>query len=133
MSNIQLTAKSFISRSDLFGAFASGICLIHCIATPFIFLAQAGMANLGESVPVWWHSIDYIFLVISFIAVYYSALNTTLKWMPVALYSSWALLAMFILNEKLHLFHIDHLFIFVPAIGLVSLHLYNRKYCNCDD
>lgn len=133
MSDIQLTAKKLTNQSDLFGAFASSLCLIHCLATPFIFLAQAGAATCCESAPFWWHSIDYVFLVISFIAVYYSATNTSLKWMPVALYSGWGLLALFILNEKFHLFHLDHLFIFIPAMGLVGLHLYNRRYCNCDD
>lgn len=133
MMNIPLTAKEFTTKSDLMGAFASGLCLIHCLATPFLFLAQAGAASCCESEPWWWHSIDYLFLVISFVAVYYSALNTTLNWMPYALYGGWALLTLFILNEKFHILHLDHLFLFFPALGLVGLHLYNRRYCNCED
>ena len=136
MDSIQITPKKLVTKSDLFGALASGICLIHCLATPFLFIAQANVASHHhhhESAPLWWHSIDFIFLAISFIAIYFSAQNTTLKWIPAALYACWGLLAFFILNEKLHLFHLDHIFIFLPAIGLVGLHLYNRKYCNCDD
>ena len=135
MYNIQLTAIAPTQKSDILGAIASSLCLIHCLATPFLFIAQASAHghHHHEAAPLWWQSVDYIFLAISFVAVYYSASKTNLNWMPVALYSSWALLALFILNEKLHLFHLDHLFIFIPAIGLVSLHLYNRKYCGCDD
>ena len=137
MYDIQLSALATIKRSDILGAIASSLCLIHCLATPFIFIAQAGAVghhhHHGEAAPLWWHSVDFIFLVISFLAVYYSALNTRLKWMPIALYVSWGLLALFILNEKFHLLHLDHIFILVPAISLVGLHLYNRKYCGCDD
>ena len=45
MSSIQLSIKTLTTKSDLWGAFASGLCLIHCLATPFIFLAQAGAAG----------------------------------------------------------------------------------------
>ena len=139
MNSIQLTAKASAKKSDIWGAIASSLCLIHCLATPFIFIAHAHThvhahdAGHGEAVPLWWHFIDYLFIGISFIAVYYSSSNTTLKWMPAALYTSWGLLTLFILNEKFPLFHVDHLFILFPALGLVSLHLYNQKYCNCED
>ncbi|MEM9919501.1 MAG: MerC domain-containing protein [Bacteroidota bacterium] len=120
-------------RSDMFGAFASGLCLIHCLVTPLIFVAQACTTSCCATGPTWWGMIDYLFLGISIIAIYYSAKSTSIKWMPIALYASWLLLAICILNERFGLFHVNQFVNYVPAIGLVGLHLYNRKYCQCDD
>jgi len=41
MSSILAGQLKFTKESDLFGAATSTLCMIHCIATPFIFLAQA--------------------------------------------------------------------------------------------
>ncbi len=30
-----------IPESDIVGAVASGLCALHCIATPFLFIAQS--------------------------------------------------------------------------------------------
>lgn len=133
MNNLQLTSSKINATSDTFGALASGLCLLHCLATPFIFVVQAGTVSCHESGPMWWSIIDYIFLAVSFLAIYYSAKKTSSKWMPVALYTSWVLLAFFILNERFHFLHLSHAFLYLPAISLVGLHLYNRKYCQCVD
>lgn len=120
--------------SDLLGAVASVLCLIHCVATPFLFIAHSavhGHHDHHEHSPVWWSAIDFIFLVISFIAIRHSAKHTTAKWMPMAMYISWGLLAAYILVETFHLFHLSHSLIYIPALSLVVLHLYNRRYCNC--
>ena len=133
MNILQLKGNNKFISSDMLGALASSLCLVHCLITPFIFVAQAYAASSCESSPFWWSTIDYIFLVISIIAVRHSAKETTLGWMPAALYGSWALLALFILNERFHLLHLSHMLIYLPAIALIGLHLYNRKYCRCED
>lgn len=126
-------------RSDMLGAFASGLCLIHCIATPFIFLAHAGVSAHGHehghahASPLWWGFIDIIFLVISFGAVFWSSRNTSKKWMPYFMIASWLGLAVVILNEKLGMVLIPEEAIYLPALSLVGLHLYNRRYCQCAD
>ena len=66
-------------KSDILGTFASSLCLIHCIATPFLFLAQASAATFHSGPPVWWKSLDYVFLAISFLAIFLSTKNTTVK------------------------------------------------------
>jgi len=86
-------------KPDSIGAIASTLCLIHCLATPFVFIAQSCTLTCCNGVPMWWGSIDYIFLIISFFTVYRSNLN-----------------------EKA---------IYIPAIALIMLHLYNKKYCQC--
>lgn len=135
MNAFQLVTNAVNTKSNLFGALASGLCLVHCLATPLLFIAQASTAHHDHHHHEigWWSSLDYIFLVISAVAVYYAAQNSSLKWMPLALYSSWAILAFLILNEKFHLLHLPHEAIYFPTLSLIGLHLYNRNYCNCED
>lgn len=128
-------------RSDLLGAAASGLCLIHCLATPFLFVAQAGLADHHDhhghhghgASPSWWGFIDIAFLLLSLAAVYWSVQKSTKQWMKIALSVSWIFLAFIILNEKFAFFHLAEAWIYVPALSLVGLHLYNRKYCSCEE
>ncbi|WP_353778379.1 MerC family mercury resistance protein [Winogradskyella sp. 3972H.M.0a.05] len=118
-------------RSDSLGAMASGLCLLHCIATPLLFIAQTCSASCSEAAPIWWQWIDYIFLSISFFAVYHSARTTSSEIMKVALWVSWSFLFVVILNEKLQWLPLPGATIYVAALILVALHLYNLKFCQC--
>lgn len=129
--NIVLEGKT--NRSDILGVLASSLCLIHCIATPFIFAAHAGMAGHGHDSPVWWSIIDSVLLIISFFAVLWSARRTQRQWMKYLLFATWGLLTLIIINEKLELFHLLEEAIYIPAISLIGLHLYNQRYCQCTD
>ncbi|WP_299618993.1 MerC domain-containing protein [uncultured Tenacibaculum sp.] len=121
-------------KSDALGALSSGLCLIHCVFTPFLFVIQAhGVCCEGTTAPFWWKSIDYIFLVISFFAIFKSASQTSKEWMKYALFSSWVLLAFIIINEKIALFAIPEAAMYVVSLSLVGLHLYNSKYCQCSN
>ena len=135
MNESQLTVFKFRNSSDNWGAIASALCLAHCVLTPFLFIAHAHTHAEGhhESGPLWWGTIDYIFLVISLFAVHHSAKETSLKWMPLALYASWTLLAMYIVSEKYELLHLGHGWVYLPALSLVFLHLYNRRHCRCEE
>ena len=130
MKNLQLI-NTINDKSDYFGMLASGLCMIHCIATPFIFVVQACSVSCCEASPWWWSMIDYLFLIISFIAIYFSAKATSLTWMPSVLYLSWGLLAILMLHERFPLFDIPHAMIYLPAFSLVFFHIYNSKYCTC--
>ena len=121
------------TKSDFFGVIASSLCMIHCLATPLLFVVQASAASCSEVGPWWWRMMDYLFLIISIAAIYHSAKMTSLQWMPKALYTCWGILALLILNEGLHLLPIPHILIYLPAFSLVFLHLYNRKYCRCEE
>jgi len=118
-------------KSDILGTFASSLCLAHCVATPFLFLAQASAVTCCDGPPTWWKFMDYLFLAISFFAIFWSTKTTTLKWMKPMLWLSWSVLAGIILNEKLELLAIPEAAIYIPAFALVMLHLYNRKHCKC--
>ncbi|MDC6366507.1 MULTISPECIES: MerC domain-containing protein [Flavobacteriaceae] len=120
------------SKSDIIGATASGLCLVHCLATPFLFIAQAGLIAGGEASPPWWGAIDLFFLIISFFAIIWSNKTTSKKWVGYALWACWLLLAFVVLNEKLSLVSLAEEAVYIPALGLVFFHLYNRKYCQCE-
>jgi hypothetical protein len=120
-------------KSDIVGSLASTMCLVHCIATPFLFMAQAGMIESAEAQPKWWGFLDMVFLGISFIAIWWSGKATSKKWMRNALWVSWAVLALVIFNEKVALLPLMEQVIYLPSTALVLLHLYNRKYCNCGE
>jgi uncharacterized membrane protein len=119
-------------KTDLIGAITSTLCLMHCIATPFIFIAQSSAMVCCESAPVWWRLIDYFFLVISFLAVYRSTQTTASYWIKPFLWLSWSVLFIIIMNEKIAWFSFSEQAIYFPALALIALHLYNKKYCQCN-
>ncbi|MCH2200069.1 MAG: MerC domain-containing protein [Flavobacteriales bacterium] len=115
------------------GAAASGLCMIHCMATPFIFIAHSCSAACCETAPAWWRWIDIGFLIISFFAVMYSGKHTTkvaVKWL---LWITWIALAVAVMNENLGWFAASHWFKYSAATGLVAVHIYNLKFCRCQD
>ncbi|WP_172675893.1 MerC domain-containing protein [Croceitalea dokdonensis] len=123
----------FKNQPNIWGSFASGLCLAHCIGTPFLFAAHAGHVQGHHSAPQWWGFIDILFLVISFFSVFLSSRHTSKKWISYLLWLSWASLALIILNEKIGMFHIKEEVIYIPSISLIIFHLYNTKYCQCQD
>ena len=128
MNFLQVTSKS-----DIIGGMASTLCLIHCLATPLVFVAQAEVIGHGEAHPMWWGLLDIVFLVISYFAVWWSRQTTRKIWIRYALWVSWVVLTMIIFNEKLSIFPLPEEAIYIPTISLIALHLYNRRYCHCND
>jgi hypothetical protein len=51
--------------------------------------------------------------------------------MKFALWLTWLCLSVVIINEHVQFFTLFKQAIFIPAIVLISLHLYNLKYCQC--
>ncbi|PQJ78242.1 MerC domain-containing protein [Polaribacter porphyrae] len=124
---------SIKQKSDFFGVAASSLCLIHCIVTPFLFIAQAHVTCCAAEAPDLWKSLDYAFLAISFVAIYWSTKNTAKEWIKFALWISWGLLFFTIFNEKTQWFAIPEYFIYLPSLGLVFFHIYNLKFCKCKE
>ncbi len=116
-------------KSDALGALSSGLCLIHCLCTPFLFVVHSSCC--AASTPFWWKSMDYLFLIISFFAVYKSASQTSKVWMKYAFFISWLFLAFIIANEIFQLIFIAKATIYLASAIMVSLHIYNSKYCQC--
>ncbi len=124
---------NLLGNSDRLGILASCLCLIHCLVTPFLFLAHTGLIVSKGTHHFWWKSLDLIFLVLSFIAVYRTTQTTSNKKLAFAFWLCWSLLFVIVLNEKLHLISLAEEFIYIIAVVLASLHLYHQKYCRCNN
>ena len=125
--------KLIIKYSDYVGASASGLCLIHCIATPILFLSQASLISISYEMLFLWQSLNFLFLAISFIAIYYSVKNSSNSYVKILLFLSWLTLSSLILIELFEILSIAEFYTYIAAISLSSLHIYNLNYCRCED
>ncbi len=128
-----MKAISIIYKPDSIGSIASMLCLIHCVATPFIFITQACTMSCCAGAPIWWQSIDYIFIVISFFAILRSTQTSSNKIIKIALWTTWFLFFLSIINKTIEIFYIHQNFVYGLGIILALLHLYNLKYCQCEN
>lgn len=118
-------------RPDAIGAVTSLLCIVHCVVTPFVFLAQSCTIDTCETSPFWWSSLDYLFLIMSLLSIYHSTQTTSNKLMKPILWSNWSLLFLLITNEKLELFWLPEAITYIAAFILAVVHIYNLKYCQC--
>ena len=121
------------NNADTLGIIASSLCLVHCLATPFLFLAQTGLIISEGAHPLWWKSLDFIFLGLSFIAVYRTTQVTSNQKLKYIFWVCWSLLFGIVLNEKLGVLPLAEGVIYVVGASLVGLHFYNKKYCKCNN
>jgi len=121
--------KLSFQKSDTIGVLSSGLCMIHCLATPFFFVASVCSTTCCDTAPLWWQWLDYFFLVVSFIAVRYSTISTNSKLIKIGLWVSWLGLSIFIFNIKFSWFYAHPNMKFIPAFTLIGFHLYNFKSC----
>lgn len=120
-----------LQKPDNVGVLASTLCMLHCVISPFIFIAQSCSTTCCEVTPLWWRWIDYIFLALSFLAIRRSVQVSTNNYIKVGLWLSWAALLIVIINESIELVHLSEIYKYIAALTLVALHLYNQKKCQC--
>lgn len=127
-----MTFKANLSP-DTLGAVASSLCIVHCLATPLLFVVQSCSLSGGctSAGPFWWQAIDYLFIGITFFAVYQSTRNSTRQWIKYALYANWVILTLLIFNAHFALFPFSEWVKHLTATGLIALHIYNLRYCKC--
>ena len=122
-----------IKNSDYVGSCASLLCMLHCMVSPILFMSQTQTVNISLEIPFLWQSVNYIFLFISMIAVYFSIKNSTKLFVKILLATSWLSLSFLIINEGLEGFHFPEIFTYVSASLLSFFHIYNLKYCTCNE
>lgn len=118
-------------QHDKIGIVSSALCMIHCIGTPFIFFAKACQTTCCSDAPLWWLIIDYIFLVISFIAIYYTTKKKINAWLNKFFWASWITLFFAVIEHSFSLSLVPNYFIYIPAFLIILLHFYSLKYCKC--
>ncbi len=121
--------------ADLLGALASGLCAVHCAATPLLFAAHAS-AHFGQHVageeaalPWYWAVLDWAFLLLAFVAIYYTSKQVAAPWVKWGMWAAWSVIALTILSESLHWHLWGHLPMYAGAFALIGLHLYNHRQC----
>ena len=122
-----------IKYSDKVGVASNILCMLHCFATPFIFLSQTQTAHISHDVPFAWQIINYFFITVSAIAVYYSAKNSTNNIVKFLMVVFWLILSFLIISEGLEILHLPEILTYLSASFLSLLHIYNRNYCTCSD
>jgi len=121
-----------LRKPDTVGAIVSTLCVVHCLLTPLLFVAQSYTATHSHEAPFWWKNLDYLFILISVIAVYESTKKSTNKLIKAGLWMSWIMLFLLILNEKLVWIELDEIITYSVALTLSMLHIYNLNYCQCE-
>lgn len=118
-----------LDYSDWLGAATSGLCAIHCTLTPLFFAAKPVLeSTVGEDGLGVWGMLDYVFLILSLLAVWYSTRHTThahLKWI---LWLAWAVFAIGLLAEPLEL-SFGKWLMYAGSITLVIAHIKNYRHC----
>jgi len=117
--------KRTLLNSDTTGILASGLCMIHCLATPFIFFVKTCSVTCCSDAPVWWKWIDWFFLIVSLCVIFQITKQKGRTWIKYAMWITWVSLLIVIVNEQIGLFFLFDNAIFFPGLALVALHLYN--------
>ena len=129
ISRMNLLSKTY--SSDILGAFASGLCAIHCAITPLFFAARPILESThaghhhGNG---FWSSLDYIFLVLSFFAVWFSARHTSKKALKWILWLAWLVFAVGLFSELFH-FSSGIWLMYTGSFALVIAHIQNYRFC----
>ncbi|RMG63624.1 MAG: MerC domain-containing protein [Bacteroidetes bacterium] len=126
MSRFSLPARF----SDYLGITSALICLLHCLAGPFVLGATMHLHEHqahGES-GLWWldHRWDYFFLLLGLIAVWFSARHTHRRTMKVLLWMTYGALAGAILLETQAMFF--QFLVYGASLGLIAAHVYNLRH-----
>ncbi len=108
----------FKNQSDLLGIISASLCVVHCLATPFILLLFTQLH--------WWHDLSFIFLVISGIAVYLSTRTSHHKTWKTVIWASFSVLTVAVFMEE----SIEwmHEVSYVASAGLVIGHYFNQRH-----
>ncbi len=120
-------------NSDHIGIISSILCLSHCLLTPLLIIFQLEILTIKNGPNFLWNSLNFIFLIISLFAVKISVKKTLNNYIKFIMSINWFLLFAFILNENLGFLSISEIYIYISSISLCFLHIYNLKYCRCDD
>jgi len=81
-----------------------------------------GKTFWGNGLPYWWESIDYLFLVVGFIAVYHASAHAAGKSIKVSLWLFWLCLCVAVVFE-----HKLHWMAYVASGGLITTHFVNIR------
>jgi hypothetical protein len=110
-------------KSDKTGIASAVICSVHCLVIPALLLIKINTNSVvAWNLPEWWHSLDYIFLLVGFYAVYHSSQHAHSNYIKVSLWVFWIILAIAIIFEK-SLYWMAY----IASAGLITTHSINLR------
>jgi uncharacterized membrane protein len=119
------------SSIDLSGAAISSICLIHCLGTPLFFLIKP-ILGFSDQSHQHGHShglgLDVFFLVLSLVAVWYSASHTSQRYIRYLLWLFWMVFALGLILEMTG-WATEKYLMYFGSLALVATHLTSYRHC----
>lgn len=122
-------SSKYTAGADKLGIASAIICAVHCLVIPAIFLIKYSWADSVTSVhaghevlPYWWHALDYVFLIIGFVAVFHASTHAAGRGIKFALWFFLACLAVAVVFEEQL-----HWMAYVASAGLVTTHFINIR------
>jgi hypothetical protein len=113
---------------DYLGIAGSGLCLIHCLAIPFLFYVQNAFAQkLLESLNLENIYFEYSFVLLCFIAVFSTTKHNDSWKINTSFWLFFTLFAISVLFED-DFKYLD-LLGYGASIGLIITHIININYC----
>jgi hypothetical protein len=117
----------YTASADKLGVASAVICTVHCLAVPLLFILknwfQFNSAG-AHLLPAWWETLDYVFLFVSFLAVYHASAHAASKKIKTSLWVFWVCLVIAIFFA-----HQLHWMAYIASAGLVLTHVANiRKH-----
>ncbi|MEZ0483646.1 MerC domain-containing protein [Fibrella aquatica] len=111
-------------KADYIGITGSVLCLIHCLAAPVLVMTSSLFRN--DALRAGFLSLDYFFIAVNIVAVYYAARHHTSSAIRTALWSFLFIFAVGLLLED-----VDPIFEYIAyaaSTGLVISHLVNLRH-----
>lgn len=84
-----------VKKYDLLGIGSSILCLIHCFITPAFLASQSVLISWGNE----WEYMDYLFVFLSLVAVYYASHHAHFSLIGIML---WVFYIMFLASMIFH-------------------------------
>lgn len=123
--------------SNSLGVVASALCMVHCAVTPFLFALHPVMENWAATHDhahahshgsLFWESFDYLFLVLSLVAVWFSVRHSHNKALKGILWMAWGVLTFGLLIELQGIAWGQYI-MYVGSAALIIAHIQNYRIC----
>ncbi len=111
-------ALQYLKQADIIGVIVSGLCIIHCIITPFVVIAL-GLTSHNHHPLFSWHG---LFLICALIALFLS-IKGAAKGVKIILWISFICMAVGMIFE--HLGGAFKVILYIGSIGLIIGHIKN--------
>lgn len=111
--------KTFFNFSNYLGIASATLCVAHCILTPFLIV----LVSKYE----WWENLSYLFLIVSFAAVWEAVKAKPPLHILLLIWVSFLVLGLCIIFENTYEF--AEPLSYLASLSLVSGHILNIRHC----